>query len=205
MRFSIVPQEGKFFESFNEHAAILIEGARTLCSMLEDWGTREESLRHLKDLEHQADAIVHDLEVRLNKTFVTPVDREDIHELAGHLDDIIDSIHGSAVLMDLYRIGAPTPACCELAAILEKSVGVIAKGVEMLPTFKEITPLRKEMQQYEKEGDRIYRGALGQLFVNGGDPLFVIKWKEIYENLETAIDSCEDVYDVLEGIVLKHA
>lgn len=205
MRFNIVPQEGKFFESLNEHADIIVEGARTLRLLLDDWGSREVNLRRLVDLEHAADAIIHDLEVRLNRTFVTPVDREDIHELASHLDDIIDCILGSAVHMNLYKIGAPTEACCELAEVLEKSVAVIKKGVELLPTFKDVTPLRKEMQQYEKQGDQIYRRALAELFVNGSDPLFVIKWKEIYENLETAIDSCEDVYDVLEGIVLKHA
>jgi predicted phosphate transport protein (TIGR00153 family) len=204
MRFSLLPREDKFFEDFNTQADLIAQSARVLREICEDWSDHEAKVKHISELEHLSDEIVHTVVVRLNKTFVTPVDREDIHAITSDLDDILDYIHGCAIRMNLFKIDKPTPQAIELSRVLEKSTEVVVQGVKALPTFSDIGPLTKQIQTLEKEGDAIYRKALADLF-DTGDPIFIIKWKEIYDNFETAIDSCEDVYDVLEGVVLKHA
>ena len=203
MRFSILPREDRFFEDFNQQAELIVRSARVLRHLCEDWADHENRIKMINELEHESDEIVHTVVVRLNKTFVTPLDREDIHAITTGLDDILDFIQGSAVRMGLFKIGEPTAASLELSKCLEQSAETVLAGVNILPTFQDISSLRLKMQTLEKEGDRIHRKALADLF-DSGDPMFVIKWKEIYENFETAIDSCEDVFDVLEGVVLKH-
>lgn len=204
MRFSLLPREDKFFEDFTTQADLILQSARALREVCENWDGHQARFDLITELEHQSDEIVHSIVVRLNKTFVTPVDREDIHLITSDLDDILDYIHGSAVRMNLFKIVQPTQQSIDLSRVLEKSAQVVLEGVKLLPSFADISPLKMQMQTLEKEGDAIYRKALADLF-DTGDPMFVIKWKEIYDNFETAIDSCEDVYDVLEGVVLKHA
>jgi predicted phosphate transport protein (TIGR00153 family) len=205
MRLNILPQEDKFYEDFKRQVNCIEQATIEFMALLKAWDPESPHLQKIIDLEHECDEIVHEIAVRLNKTFVTPIDREDIHDLANTLDDVLDFIHGTVVRMQLFRIGEPTPVCSELGEILSKSAVLIKEGINMLPTFKDISSIRQGIQALEKEGDRIYRKALADLFQRTDDPLFVIKWKEIYDNFETAIDRCEDVGDVLEGIMLKHA
>lgn len=204
MRFSLLPREDKFFDDFMQQADLILQSARTLREVCEDWNGHGDKIKLISELEHQSDEIVHTVVVRLNKTFVTPVDREDIHAITSDLDDILDFIHGVAIRLDLFKIDQPTPQSVALSKVLERSAEIVKEGVKELPTFHDITPLRKQMQTLEKEGDAVYRKALADLF-DTGDAINIIKWKEIYDNFETAIDSCEDVFDVLEGVVLKHA
>jgi predicted phosphate transport protein (TIGR00153 family) len=204
MRFSLLPKEEAFFNDFNHQADLIVQSARLLREVCEEWESHADKVKRITELEHQSDEIVHTVVIRLNKTFVTPVDREDIHAITSNLDDILDFIHGCAIRMDLFKIGRPTEQSIDLARVLEKSAEVVLAGVKQLPGFSDITPLRLQMQTLEKEGDAIYRKALADLF-DTADPVAIIKWKELYDNFETAIDSCEDVFDVLEGVVLKHA
>lgn len=204
MRFSLLPREEAFFDDFNTQADLILQSAHLLRELCLDWSAHEEKVRRISELEHQSDEVVHAVVIRLNKTFVTPVDREDIHAITSKLDDILDFIQGVSTRMELFKIDVPTPQSIELADVLVKSATAVLEGVKQLPSFADVTPLRKQMQTLEKEGDRLYRLALANLFETG-DPIHIIKWKEIYEMFETAIDSCEDVYDVLEGVVLKHA
>lgn len=205
MRFSLLPQEEKFFDDFNQQADLIVEAASTLRELTEHWDARGDKIKRVHQLEHECDEIVHNVVIRLNKTFVTPIDREDIHGLASALDDVLDFIQGVVVRMELFHIAVPTPQCIELARLCEQSARVIQKGVRILPSFKDITPLRVEMHDFETQADHTYRKALADLFHDGADPLEVIKWKDIYEMIETAVDKCEDVFDVIEAIVLKHA
>lgn len=204
MRFSLLPREEAFFDDFNTQAELIVQSAHVLRDLCEDWSDHDKKVALISELEHQSDEIVHTVVVRLNKTFVTPVDREDIHAITSKLDDILDFIQGVSTRMDLFRIEKPTPESSELAKVLVQATEVVLEGVKQLPSFTDVTPQRKHMQALEKQGDRLYRTALADLF-DTGDPIHIIKWKEIYEMFETAIDSCEDVYDVLEGVVLKHA
>lgn len=204
MRFSLLPREEAFFDDFNTQAELIVQSAHVLRELCEDWSDHDKKVARISELEHQSDEIVHTVVVRLNKTFVTPVDREDIHAITSKLDDILDFIQGVSTRMDLFKIEKPTSESLELAKVLVKAAEVVLEGVKQLPSFKDVTPQRKQMQALEKLGDQLYRTALADLF-DTGDPIHIIKWKEIYEMFETAIDSCEDVYDVLEGVVLKHA
>lgn len=204
MKFSLLPREETFFEDFNEQARLILESARALRESCEDWSCHDDRFNRITEFEHQSDDIVHAVVMRLNKTFVTPVDREDVHVITSDLDDVLDLIHGVAVRMSLFKIDKPTQQSVELAHALEKSVETVVDGVRRLPTFTDITTLRKQMQTLEREGDAIYRKSLADLFDNT-DPMFVLKWKEIYDIFESAIDSCEDVFDVLESVVIKHA
>ncbi|MBM3463863.1 MAG: DUF47 domain-containing protein, partial [Armatimonadetes bacterium] len=190
MRFSLIPQEEKFFEDFNTQAQLINKGAQLLREFVEDWSANKGHVEEINLIEHECDQIVHSVIVRLNKTFVTPVDREDIHSLASTLDDVLDYIQGAAVRMELFRIQTPTNECIELARTLEKATEVLLKGLQLLPTFGDISVLRKELHAFEKQGDKLYRQALADLFENRPDPLDVIKWKDIYEIIETAIDKC---------------
>lgn len=206
MRFSLIPTEEKFFDDFNEQARLIHESALTLHEIVQDWPAKRGLVGRINELEHLCDVVTHGVVIRLNKTFVTPIDREDIHQLAGDLDDVLDLIQGAAVRMELFKIDSTPPEFIELVALLEKATVIIQKGIRQLPTFADISELRVELHNFESEGDRIHRTALAGLFENGkDDPLYVIKWKEIYDIVETAIDRSEDVFDVLEGIVLKHA
>lgn len=206
MRFSFLPPQGKFFfEFFVTQAEIICEAARLLKDLVDSFENVDEKVQKITDLEHKGDEIQHEISVQLNKTFITPIDREDIHQLSADMDDILDFIQGSAIRMKLFKIKKPTPETVEIVNVIVKATDIVKQGVELLPTFKDINVLVKKIKELEREGDRINRSAIAGLFEKCSDPLEVIKWKEIYESLETVTDKCEDVFDVLEGVVLKHA
>jgi predicted phosphate transport protein (TIGR00153 family) len=154
--------------------------------------------------EHEGDRITHDIIQRLNSTFVTPIDREDIYALASALDDIVDYIEEVADFLGLYRIEAPMVQAQQLAGILQQSCRAICQAIPRLRNFKDIRHYTVEINRLENDGDRVVREALASLFDNGIDPMVVIRWKDIFDRLEAAVDSTETVANILEGIVIKN-
>lgn len=209
MRLKLFPREEKFFEFFKRQGKIIEDAAEVLQAIFDDYGSLERHVKRIEDLEHEGDAVVREVAMRLNKIFVTPIDREDIHELSSVLDDVIDYIRAAAMRLILFDVKAPTKPAKELASVILKSAQEINRALENLETFKDVTLYTERIKEYEKLGDRINRGAVGSLFQpaeKGALPVIdVIKWQEIYERLETAIDKCEDVAQIIEGITLKHA
>jgi len=206
--FSFLPKEPIFFDLFEQAAANVHEGAKALAALLDDFRDVVEKARKIKDIEHAGDKITHTTIERLNQTFITPLDREDIHELICRLDDILDLIDTATSRMVLYKIDKPAEEAKALAKVLVTSTKIIT---ELLPQMRSMKNSRSlierciEIHTQENEGDRIEQHALAALFENHHDPVYVIKWKDIYEDLESATDRCEDVANVVEGIVLKNA
>lgn len=206
--FSLIPKEMIFFDLFEEAAKNAHLGAVALVDLLEDFRNIPEKVKKIKDIEHAGDKITHTTIEKLNQTFITPLDREDIHELICRQDDIIDLIDSAVARMHLYKIDKPTEDAKALAKVLVKATQII---IELLPKMRNLKLSSSLLQDciaihtQENEGDRIQQHALASLFENGHDPIFIIKWKDIYEELEAATDRCEDVANVIEGIVLKNA
>jgi predicted phosphate transport protein (TIGR00153 family) len=205
MRLPFIPREEKFFELFVQDAQNVLAAARLLEEFFRSYGERERLASQLRDLERRGDQMSHDIGQRLERTFVTPFDREDIHQLISRLDDVLDFIEEVADTCILYKIDAPTPTAHDQAEILVKQVEEIVRALEKLRRFKDIGPHWIEIHRLENEGDRIARKAIADLFTNGNDPIEIIKWKDLYALLEDAIDSCEDAANVIERIVVKHA
>ena len=202
--FSLIPKEEKYFEMFKEAAQNIHRGAALLKEMMETWKDPVGMAKRIKDVEHDGDTITHNIARKLNQTFITPIDREDIYSLSSALDDILDLIEAVADRMLLYRVSAPTPEARRLAEIILDSTAEIVKGVSVLGKSNDILKMCVEINRLENEADRLTRDAIAGLFEEGKDPIQMIKWKEIYENLEEATDLCEDVANILERIVLKY-
>jgi len=205
MRIPFIPREEKFFELFVDDARNVLSGARMLEEFFRSYDQRERLAGQLRDLERTGDGISHDIGNKLEHTFVTPFDREDIHQLISRLDDVLDFIEEVADTCILYKIDAPTPTAQAQAEIITKQCEEIMRALEKLKGFKEIGPHWIEIHRLENDGDRIVRQAMADLFTNGADPMEVIKWKDLYALLEDTIDACEDVANVIERIVVKHA
>ncbi len=205
MRLPFIPREEKFFDMFVEDAQNVLAAARILDEFFRSYDQRERLASQLTDLEKRGDAISHDIGHTLEGTFVTPFDREDIHQLISRLDDILDFIEEVADTCVLYRIEAPTPVVQEQAAIVVQQCEQLVKALEKLKGFKNVAPHWIEVHRLENEGDRIGRRAVADLFTDEVDPIQVIKWKDVYALLEDAIDACEDAANVIERIVAKHA
>ncbi len=205
MLFGLIPREEAFFELFKKAAHNMIEGSRLLKVMMEDFRSPVEQAQGIKDVEHVGDGITHDIARRLNKTFITPIDREDIHDLASALDDILDVTEAIADRFVLYKVTKPTEMAIKLADILYQASVAVGRGVDLLglphPELKECSV---QVNSLENEADRVSRDAISALFEKETDPIAVIKWKEIYENFEAGTDRCEDVANILERIALKH-
>jgi predicted phosphate transport protein (TIGR00153 family) len=205
MRLPFIPREEKFFDLFVEDAQNVLAGARMLEELFRSYDQRERLASQLRDTERRGDGISHDIGQRLAKTFVTPFDREDIHQLISRLDDVIDFVEEVADTCILYKIDAPTPTATEQAGIIVLQCEEIVRALEKLKGFKGVEPHWIEIHRLENEGDRIVRQAIADLFTNGAEPVNVIKWKDVYGLLEDTIDACEDVANVIESIVVKHA
>lgn len=205
MRLPFIPREEKFFELFVEDAHNVLAGARILEELFRSYDHRERLASELRDAEHRGDALSHDIGQRLATTFITPFDREDIHQLISRLDDILDYIEEVADTCVLYHIETPTPAAAEQAAIIVRQCEELVRALEKLHSFKDVQPHWIEVHRLENEGDRISRKAVAELFTNGADPVTVIKWKDVYTLLEAAVDACEDAANVIERIVVTHA
>jgi len=204
--FGLIPKDEKFFEMFREMGTIITEGAQALCEMMADFSDPLASQRKIKDIEHKGDHQTHAIINKLNKTFVTPFDREDIYALASGLDDILDLIDASAQRFVMYRVDAPTPAAKELADIILRSCQAVECSLKHLGGKNEdICSCCVDINALENEADRACREAISKLFDEEQDPIQLIKWKEIYETLEKATDKCEDAANVLESVVMKNA
>ena len=204
MAFRLIPREEKFFTDFEALADELKRGARLLEEMLApdppNWNKADE----IKEVEHKCDFLTHDVIQRLNRTFVTPLDREDIHALARSLDDVMDAIDAAAALVRLYRLDAVRFGARELARIITASTDQVRLAVGALEQNKGLTTHAVEINRLENEADRVHQQSVGKLFDDERDPILVMKWKEALDFLEDATDRCEDVANVLEGVMVKH-
>lgn len=206
MRF--IPREEKFFDLFDELADKIEEGGILLTSMLANYDSFDQKLSKLKEIEHEADVITHRTYEKMHKTFLTPLDREDIYALVNKMDSILDMMEASAVRMSLYKIKKPAPAVLHQAKILNEAIIKVKMVVRALRNMKNASRILDacvEINTLENEGDMILRSTMATLFENEKDPIELMKWKEIFERFEEAMDVCEDVSNIVEGIVLKNA
>jgi uncharacterized protein len=198
-------RDREFFDLFEEAAQNVVRGADLLDQMLAHYPDRADLARDIVVCEQEGDRITHDIHHRLNSTFVTPIDREDILELTSDLDDIIDLIDEVADYLGLYKIEAPMEQSQRMAHILLQATRQIAAAMPRLRTFQDMKHYTVEVNRLENDGDRTSRHAIASLFDGGIDPMVVIRWKDIFERLEEAIDACEHVANTLEGIVIKNS
>jgi len=206
--FRIIPREEEFFTLFSKASENIHEGACLLKELLDRFDNIQERALKIEEVEHKGDAITHDIIRKLNTTFITPIDREDIIKLASALDDVIDLIHGVAMRLVVYKISASTSYAKELGFLIKKAAHELQKGIEHLPLSdgrERVYEHCVEVNSIENEADRVSRDAIANLFDSQIDPVAIIKWKEIYETLETATDRCEDAANVLESVALKNA
>jgi uncharacterized protein len=195
----------EFFDLFERAGANIVHAAELLDEMLASYPESAGLAGDIRTSEHEGDHITHDVIKRLNQTFVTPIDREDILHLTSALDDIVDYIEEVADYLGLYKIEAPMAQAQRLAGVLRDATRQIAAAIPLIRGFKDISDQMVEIHRLENEGDRITRGAIASLFETGIDPMVVIRWKDIFERLENAIDSTERAAFILEGIVIKNA
>ena len=204
-RFSLFPRDYHFYDEFIALAAELQVGSRLLETMLAKDPPIWDKADEIKEVEHKCDVLTHQIIQRLNSTFVTPIDREDIHELARSIDDVMDAIDASAAVVRLYKIDRVRFGARELARIVSQSTDELRLAVEALERRKGVTIRAVELNRLENEADRVHQEALSRLFAEERDPIAIIKWKEIIDFLEAATDRCEDVANVLESVVVKHS
>ena len=208
MRLKLIPKEEKFFDLFEQQAENVVRGAKLIKDLFDNYCEVEQAAMKMSRVEHEGDEIAHQIAEKVSLTFITPIDREDIHALASALDDILDFINATVVRLDLYRVVTLRDDVHRLANIIVLAAEETLELVRELHNYKKHGVIKKrwvEIHRLENEGDTVSRAAIAKLFEQGEDPIEVIKWKEIYEHLETAIDKCEDVADILESNVLKNA
>ena len=199
------PRDRVYFELFEEAGQNILQAADMLDRLLAGFPESKDLAREILECEHEGDRITHDIIQRLNQTFVTPIDREDILALASALDDIVDYTEEVADYLGLYRIEAPMDQAIKLARVLKAAARQIAEAMPRLRGFRDISGYTVEINRLENEGDRITREAVASLFDGGIDPMVVIRWKDLFERLEAAIDAAERVANILEGIVIKNS
>jgi predicted phosphate transport protein (TIGR00153 family) len=202
---SLVPKDTAFFDLLGRAGQNAHRSAELLKQMLEGWPESKELAREILLAEQEGDRITHEIVHRVNTTFVTPIDGGDIYGLATQLDDIVDYIEETADFMGLYRIEAPMEQSLAMADVLVQSCDQLAQSLEHLNGFKDLDHYWIEIHRLENEGDRLYRDAVASLFANGIDPMFVIRWRDIFLRLERAVDATETAAHILEGIVIKNA
>ncbi len=207
-KLSFVPKEGTFFVLFEQSARNAVKIAQQLRELFNERGDVEEKVKVITELEHAGDTVTHEIISQLHRTFITPFDREDIALLAHSLDDVTDFIDQAANTMLLYRVERLTDRAIELADIIVQVVAEVEKAVSEMSRHIDLKLILQrcvEINRLENAADRVYRSALAELFADSRDIAYVIKWREIYEYMETAIDRCEDVANVLEGVATKYA
>jgi predicted phosphate transport protein (TIGR00153 family) len=202
---SLGPRDRVFFDLFKEAGGNALRTARLLQEMLNSWPDDRGLAREILLAEQEGDRITHDIVQRVNSTFVTPIDGEDIYALATQLDDIVDDIEEVADFLGLYKIEAPMEQAQQMADVLVKSCVELDQALSHLRGFKGLEPRWIEVHRLENDGDRLYRDAVASLFADGIDPMVVIRWKDIFTVLERAIDATETVAHILEGIVIKNS
>jgi predicted phosphate transport protein (TIGR00153 family) len=204
-RFSLLPRDSTFFDLFIEAGQNSVHAARLLDETMNRWPDAGNLASEIVDAEQEGDRITHEIIKRLNTTFVTPIDREDIYGLATQMDDIVDFAEEAADFLGLYKIEAPMEQATALTKVLVAACEQLAAGLEHLPDFKDLDKYWIEVHRLENEGDRISRDAVASLFSNGIDPMIVIRWKDMFAVLENAIDATETAAQILEGIVIKNS
>ena len=201
----LLPRNEEFFDLFTDVANRNKEAAQHLRDLFEAAPDRRTPIvEAIKRLEHEADQATHEVVNRLDRTFITPLDREDIHQLASDLDDVMDAMDGTARRAQIFRLGVAPQGVKRLAEVIQRMVGVLAEAVGRLKKGDDVMRFCVEAKQLEEEGDAIYHEALGQMFEKERDAIEIIKWKEIYDNLENTLDQAEDVANVVESITIKH-
>jgi predicted phosphate transport protein (TIGR00153 family) len=204
----LLPRETSFFDFFERHAALTLQGAREFQSLVTTGANVVAKAKRIKEIEHETDVITHHCVEALHKTFITPIERDDIHRLITRMDDIMDFVEAAAERIVLYEIKEMTPEVCDLADVLVRATAEVEQALKGLRDPKKADMVVKiciDINRLENEGDSILRSAVARLFKEEKDPITVIKWKEVYENLESATDRCEDVANIIEGVVLEHA
>jgi hypothetical protein len=208
MALRLLPRDERFFDLFAKVATISVEAAGCLRQLFAtaDTGRRAELVDQIKRLEHDADELTHAVVARLDRSFITPLDREDIHLLASRLDDIVDLVDGIARRSQIFRIGVAPEGAILLAEVIQRAAQRLLEAVQVLDRGRVLTVFDacREVKRLEEEGDALYHQWLGRLFEEERNPLDVIKWKEIYDTLERTLDSAEDVANVLESVSIKH-
>jgi len=204
MKFNIFPQDDDFFALFVKQGALVSEGCRQLHEMITHFDDLDERARRLKDVEHDGDLVTHEIFERLNRTFITPLEREDIHALASNLDDVLDSVEAIGSRFVMFHVDKVTPEAAQLSSILVKCGTQIEYAVANLKDFKNLMGFTIELNRLENEADVISREAVADLFSGKHEVLDVLRWKEIYGRLESAADQCEDVANTIESIVIKN-
>jgi len=202
----LIPQEKHFFDMIEQQSKNVLEGVDALVNMLEHYNEIEKKRERIKQIENDGDKMVHDIFSELNKTFITPIDREDISKLTSSLDDILDNLEAVSERLIVYEIKKPPKYMLEFSLILQKADRNVNDGISLLRNFKEAKQIRgfcKEVNTLENEGDILLRKATAELFTKK-DPIEIIKIKELYDDLEAAIDRCEDVADVIGDILVKY-
>lgn len=203
-KFRLVPQTREFFALFDRAAANLVTTAGLLVDLLEHYPDRRSLVEEIKEREHEGDHVTHEIVHLLNKTFVTPIDREDIYALATALDDVCDFMDQVADELNLYGVEEVPAEAIEQAGVIFRATGKLAEAIAALDGLKDIGALLVDLHTLEDDGDRIVRAAIARLFSEGLDPLVVVRWKDIHEHLEAAVDSCETAAHVLESVYLKN-
>ncbi len=204
----LMPQEGRFFDLFNEHAELIVQGSRELAALMASGDDIERRTHNVESIERRADKITRSTIELLHKTFITPLDRDDIHQLISKMDDILDLIEDSAQLMFLYDVHVPTPEAKKLADICVASSEKVRAAVALLSNMKNaaaILVICEEIDRLESDADHVMRSAMARLFRDEPDVRELIKLRTVYEHLETVTDRCEDVANILQGIVLENS
>jgi hypothetical protein len=203
-----LPRETSFFDFFEQHAGLTIEGTKEFLSMVTTGANIPAKCRRISDIEHETDTITHRCVEALHKVFITPIDRDSIHRLITRMDDIMDYVEAAAERIELYELSTMTADVRDLADVLHRSSMQVEQAIRGLRQLKHPQATLKiciDINRLENEADAILRRSVARLFKDEKDPIVVIKWKEIYENLENATDRCEDVANIIEGVVLEHA
>jgi hypothetical protein len=201
-------KDNLFFEAFAKHAEKSVESSKLLVQMLSDLSKAPELSKRINDLEHEGDRITHDCVAALHQTWITPLDREEIHALISRLDDVLDAIEAASERVILFELTEATPEGLDLARAVVASCQAVHSAVQSLRDLKQskhLLALCVEINKHENTADLCYRTAVAKLFKSGSDPLLVMKWRDIYDHLEMATDRCEDVANIIEGVVLEHA
>ncbi len=202
-----LPRETSFFDFFEQHAALTIEGTKEFLSMVTTGANIAAKCRRISDIEHETDVITHRCVEALHKTFITPIDRDSIHRLITRMDDVMDYVEAAAERIELYEITSMTSDVRDMSDVLHRSaqqVELAIRGLRQLKNTQHTLKLCIDINRLENEADAILRRSVARLFKEEKDPIMVIKWKEIYENLENASDRCEDVANIIEGVILEH-
>ena len=204
----LMPQEGRFFDLFNEHAGLIVQGSRELATLMASGDDLERRTRNVESIEKRADKITSSTIELLHTTFITPLDRDDIHQLISKMDDILDLIEDSAQLMFLYDVHAPTPEAKKLADICVVCCEKVKSAVALLPNMDNaaaIMAICNDIDRLESDADHVMRAAIARLFRDEPDVRELIKLRTVYEHLETVTDRCEDVANIIQGIVLENS